>query len=161
MAAFEGTKIGRSLFVERTDGGADYYLAPFYKRVKGRSLVSAVMILDASKGYFREASWTDKPAGELLKVDKNDALRLVRNIITKDYLAQLKAMPKNPVKTYLLRQRDLLRKYTGIFQDLRDADAVLAWEPNGYSPSPYKPYWKIDLNGQLWFVTQEMKVIVK
>ncbi|MCX5668369.1 MAG: hypothetical protein NTY34_08745, partial [Candidatus Omnitrophica bacterium] len=94
-----------------------------------------------------------------LKVSERSARRLVRNIITKDYLAELKALPKTPAKTYLLRQRDLLRKYTGIFQDLRDADAVLAWQPNGHSPSPYKPYWKIGFDGRVWYVTQEMKVI--
>jgi hypothetical protein len=162
VAAFEGTKIGKSIFVERTDPGADYYLAPFYKRVKGKMLVSAVMILDSAEGYFREASWTDKPiAGELLKVDANDALRLVRNIITKDYLAQMRALPRTPAKTYVLRQRDLMRKYIGILRNMRYVNTALIWEPNGYSSSPYKPYWKIELDGQIWFVTQEMKVITK
>ena len=42
---------------------------------------------------------------------------------------------------------------------MRDPDAVLAWEPNGYSASPYEPYWKIDYNGYAWYVTQEGKVI--
>jgi len=159
VSAFENTKMGKPVFVERTDGGADYYLAPFCKRVKGKSLVSAVMILDAAEGYFREASWTDKPAGELLKIDRNDALRLVRNIIKKDLLKELKAIPKKPVKNCLAREKEVSLKYSRILRGLRDADAVLAWKPNGYSPSPYRPYWKIDFDGRVWFVTQEMKVI--
>jgi hypothetical protein len=161
VAAFEGTKMGKSLFVQRTDGGADYYLAPFCKRVKGKSLVSAVMILDASAGYFREASWTDKPAGELLKLSEKSARRLIGNKIKENLLKELKAIPKKPAKNYLAREKELAWKRILLLRDLNDADAVLAWEPNGYSPSPYRPYWKIDLNGQLWYVTQEMKVIGK
>jgi len=159
VAAFEGAKMGKSVFVDRLDGPADYYLAPFYKRVKGKSLLSAVIILDASVGYFKEASWTDKPGGELLNVDKRDALRLVRNRIRKDLLAELKGIPKKPAKNYLLRQRELLRKYSRLLHDMKDAEAILVWKPNSYSPSPYSPYWKIDIDGHTWYVTQEGKVI--
>jgi len=159
VAAFEGAKMGKSVFVDRLDGPADYYLAPFYKRVKGKSLLSAVIILDASVGYFKEASWTDKPGGELLNVDKRDALRLVRNRIRKDLLKELKGIPKKPAKNYLLRQRELLRKYSRLLYDMKDAEAILAWKPNSYSPSPYSPYWKIDVDGHTWYVTQEGKVI--
>ena len=161
VSAFEGTIMGKSVFVDRTDGGADYYLAPFYKRVKGKSLVSAVMILDASAGYFREASWTASPAGELLKISEGEALRLVRNRITKDFLEELRKIPIKPVKNYLLLEKELLRKYTLLLRDMRDAKVVLAWKPNSYSPSPYSPYWKIDVDGHVWYVTQEGKLIPK
>ena len=40
-----------------------------------------------------------------------------------------------------------------------NANAVLAWKPNSYSPSPYMPYWKIDIDGHIWYVTQDSKVI--
>ena len=144
---------------KRQDEGADYYLVPFRKLVNGKSLVSAVVILDASAGYFKEASWTDEPDSELLKVDQKDALRLVRNRITKDLYEEFKAIPKKPAKAYLLRRIELLRRYNLLLTGIKDAEAVLAWKPSSYSPSPYRPYWKVAINGRIWYVTQDMKVL--
>ena len=158
VSAFENTKMGKAVFVDRTDEGADYYLVPFGKSVKGKFLASAVVILDGSAGYFKEASWTDKP-DELLKVSKNNALSLVRKSIVKNFLKEVRNLPKKPIKNYLLLEKELLRKYTQLLNGMRGADAVLVWEPNSYSASPYEPYWKIDYNGYVWYVTQEQKVI--
>ena len=108
VAAFDGANMEKSILVNRTDGGADYYLVPFYKRVKGKSLVSAVIILDASAGYFKEASWTANPE-ELLKLNKNEAIHLVRKSVRKNFLTELAALPKKPVKNYLLLEAELLR----------------------------------------------------
>lgn len=158
VAAFENTKMGVAVFVDRTDGGADYYLVPFGKSVKGKFLASAVVILDASTGYFKEASWTTKPE-ELLTLSKNEAVSLVRKSVRKNFLKELAALPKKPIKNYLSLEAELLRKYTQLFNVMRNADTILAWEPNSYSASPYEPYWRIDYNGYVWYVTQEGKVI--
>lgn len=158
VSAFENTEMSKPVFVDRTDDGSDYYLVPFGKRSKGKFLASAVMILDASAGYFKETSWTDKPE-ELFKVNEQKALQLVRENITIDMLKELKSLPKKPAKTYLLRQRELLRKHAQLLRNMKGADIVLTWKPDGYSISPYEPYWQIDINGSIWYVTQAKRVI--
>ncbi|MBU4488547.1 MAG: VCBS repeat-containing protein [Candidatus Omnitrophica bacterium] len=158
VLAFENTEMGKPVFIERVVEDSDYYLVPFGKRIKGRFLASAVIILDASEGYFKEASWTDKPE-EMLKVNEKKALWLVRRDVTGDFLKELKSLPKKPAKNYLLRQRELLREHNQFLHKMKDADIVLVWEPDGYSSSPYKPYWEIDINGSIWYVTQAEKII--
>ncbi len=43
--------------------------------------------------------------------------------------------------------------------NLEDINAELAWEPR-ISSSPYYPFWKVVLDNEAWFVTQERKVIL-
>jgi len=43
---------------------------------------------------------------------------------------------------------------------LVDSEAELVWEANGYSSSPFKPYWKVIINGETAYVTQEGDVIL-
>jgi len=160
VAAFENTKMGTAVFVDRTDEGADYYLVPFGKNVKGKFLTSAVVILDASTGYFKEASWTDKP-DTLLEVGRGKARHLVRKSIVKYIHTKLNNIPKKPVQKYLSQQKELLQDQSQLLRYLANADIVLAWEPNGPSASPYKPHWKINANGYIWYVTQEGKVIAE
>lgn len=142
-AAFTGAKVGRPIFVRRTDkDNADYYLVPFNKRNKrGGALTSAVIILDANEGYFKEASWTDKPE-VFLKIDKPQAIWLVKKYIW--------ARARNRVSSY---------EYIRLFDYVNSAKAKLIWQSNSHSPSPYKPYWKINANGYIFYVTQEGKVI--
>jgi len=145
VAAFEGAQMGKSILVHRLDNsGADYCLVPFEKKVRGRSyLTSAVLVLDAEKGYFKEASWTDKPQ-QFLPISKAEALLLLRRQLL----------------NILRYNHGTKSKYFRLLQDLRYAKVELVWEPNKYSSSVYSPYWKIEVNGAACFVTQRGKVIV-
>jgi len=70
--------MGKPILVNRLGlENADYYLVPFNKIVKRRGiLTSAVIIIDADKGYFKEATWMNEPQ-EYLKIDKSEAKSLV------------------------------------------------------------------------------------
>lgn len=132
VAAFKDTQMGASILVDRIDiGGSDYYLVPFGKFIEGKFLASAVIMLDANNGYFREASWTKEPE-KFLKVDKTRAIDLVM-------------------------KRQAYATADSSYIQTREAELI--WKPNGYSSSPYKPYWKVYINGRIWYVTQEEKVI--
>ncbi|MFH1504404.1 MAG: S8 family serine peptidase [Candidatus Omnitrophota bacterium] len=37
----------------------------------------------------------------------------------------------------------------------------LAWKPQGYSESPFYPYWKISANNEIYFVNQDKEIIKK
>ena len=173
--AFEGTKIGEYVLVHRLDSeNADYYLVPFGKNVKRRGfLTSGVIILDAALGYFKEASWTKEPE-TLLEVDAQRAITLVRRYIIKSYHEELKELMQkyrygysgkkgefyHRYHTQLRReQQELIRKHIRILRLIRYAETQLVWESNSYSPSPYKPYWKVDVDTYTWYVTQGGRVI--
>ena len=64
-----------------------------------------------------------------------------------------------PAKKSLVERANLYRKYVAMLYYLDKAKLELSWQANGYSPSPYKPYWKIDASGYVWVVTQDKKVI--
>lgn len=142
VAAFSGSRAGRPFLVSRPDNNLDYYLVPFNKQdKKGRVLTQAVVILDAKDGHFKEASWTDKPE-VFLKVHKQMAVELVRRYILAN--ARNQRLSAGFIK---------LRNY------VTGAGAQLIWEPNSYSSSPYKPYWRVDANGYIFYVTENKKVI--
>jgi hypothetical protein len=159
--AFTATIRGRPLLVKRADTeGSGYYLLPFNKRDKrGRILTSAVIILDAGAGYFKEASWTQAPE-KFLKVGDKEAIGLITNYLLKDLSANLKKLRRIPYRSYL-KQRDILIKdYRKLLGYLRKAKLELLWRPDAsYSLNPYQPYWKIDANGYIWLVTQAGKII--
>jgi hypothetical protein len=86
VKAFEDTLPDTPILVKRLDKkGGDYYLIPYLKQVKVKSgrlyyyryLVSGVMVIDARKGYFKEASWMKTPA-EYTIISKAAAIQLVR-----------------------------------------------------------------------------------
>lgn len=180
VAAFEKTKMKKSILVRRIDKeNSDYYLVPFAKRVRKKAgyLTSAVIMLDAESGFFKEASWTENPE-IFLKVGKNKAIKLIRTYILKErrrdlriiaerlkrlYAMKKRRMPKRLyailIKRYIAQRQEMLRKYAKLLRYVNNAKAQLVWEPNSYSNSPYKPYWKIDINGYIWHVTQERKII--
>lgn len=157
---FSGTIKGNAVPVKRIDiENSDYYLVPFNKAdKKGRVLTSAVIILDADDGYFKEASWT-KASEKFLAVDKKEAINLIIRYILNDFSIKLSKLPKAPLKSYLKRKEDLYRDYRKLLSYVRNTVAELIWEPNSsYSLSPYQPYWKIDVSGYIWYVTQKSKV---
>jgi len=135
-AAFEGTKMGKPVLVKRTDNNTTYYLVPFKKTLKiktGKKTTAltgatGVIMLDTSDGHFKQAAWAQQPQ-EYLPVTKEKAIRLVEAAIKKE----------------------------GNKAKFGKAAAELAWQPNAYSESPFKPYWVIGLNGEKWAVTQEGK----
>lgn len=160
QALFSGTRKGNPVLVKRIDiENSNYYLVPFNKADKKRRvLTSAVIILDADTGYFKEASWT-KSSEKFLAVDKKEAIHLITRYILNDFSIKLSKLPGAPLKSYLKRKGDLYRDYWKLLSYLRNAGAELLWEPNSsYSLSPYQPYWKIDTSGYIWYVTQEAKV---
>jgi len=100
-----------------------------------------VILLDANKGYFKEASWTKEPV-RFLRVNEKDAVRLITNSILKD------------------REVKLGQKYARIIAYVQNSKAELNWKPNSpYSSSPYQPYWRVDANGYIIYVTQGSKVV--
>ncbi|MGD0336612.1 MAG: hypothetical protein ABSB18_05875 [Candidatus Omnitrophota bacterium] len=159
--AFTATIRGRPLLVKRTDTeGSGYYLLPFNKRDKrGRLLTSAVIILDANAGYFKEASWTEVPE-KFLKVGNKEAVELITNYLLKDLSVKLNKLRRTPYNAYL-KQRDILIKdYRKLLGYLRGAKLELLWSSGtSYSLSPYEPYWKIDANGYIWYVMQTGEII--
>jgi hypothetical protein len=129
IEAFDKMEMGEPLLVRRLDDASqDYYLAPFGKVKEKRKEFTAtgVIILDAEEGYFKEASWT-KEAEKFPNISKEKAV----DIAVKYFLRITKRQPIE----YLTVQ--------------------LVWEPNGLSPSPYKPYWEININDYTFYVTQE------
>lgn len=159
VAAFEGTKMKRPFLVHRLDKeNADYYLVPFAKKGGRRYLTSAVVILDSKEGYFKEASWTQKPE-RFLNVTKQKAMRLIRRSVYDTMRDELRQIPRRPKRKYSRERMKIWRKYAKLFRYTKNAQAQLVWEPNSYSTSPYKPYWKVDMNGYVWYVTQEKEII--
>lgn len=159
VTAFEGTRAGKPILVRRMDRkNADYYLVPFGKHDnKGIFLVSGVIILDANDGHFKEASWTEKPE-RFLKVDRNQAIRLVQKYILEDFSAKLRKLRQDP-RRYSLQITDFYSDYSRLLRYLNLAKTQLLWQPTSESPCPYRPYWRVDANGYAWIVTQEGKII--
>lgn len=159
VSAFENTEIGKAVFVYRTDGGADYYLVPFNKRVKkGKFLTSAVMVLDAKDGYFKETSWTNNPEAFLV-VGRAGAMRIIERYLLQKRSEELKDVPKKPVIKYAQKINEIVRKYSALLRNIRYAETDLIWEPGKYSTSPYKPYWRVDVDGNVWYVTQDGAIL--
>ena len=159
VAAFDGAQMDKPILVTRTDeAGCDYYLVPFGEKSSARAfLVSGVIILDAKEGYFKEASWT-RSHERLIKVDKSEAIKLIRQRLLADMrreLRDLKPPHKRQASQYYIAYSRILRKYNKLLSSLARAKPQLAWAPAGYSSSPYKPYWKIDFGGGSWYVTQD------
>lgn len=184
--AFNNTNALDPILVKRTDQkNSDYYLLPYAKINKkgsGANLVSAVMMIDAQDGHFKEASWTKNPQ-VLIKTDKAKAINLAKTQVWKNFSQKVASLPKPPVyrpyykwgwlRTYYQRwykqeynrwYANYIRQYYALYFDylklngyLNKATAELNWQPKGISTSPYEPYWKIDANGYIWYVTQEGK----
>ncbi len=144
--AFNGARPGKPILVKRFDKTfSNYYLVPFGKPSRyGVFLVSGVIILDAQDGHFKEASWTQTPE-KFLNVDKAQAIRLIQSYVLSDYQGE-----KHSRNQYI--------DYCKLLTFINNASAELIWQPNSYSSSPYKPYWKINTNGYIWYVTQEGNV---
>jgi hypothetical protein len=117
--------------VHDLEGDQNYYLVPFNKH----GLVSGVIMLDAKEGYFKQASWTTEPE-QYPVVGEQNAVSLVKGEI-------------NPKPTESLAVE---------FNSFEEASAQLAWQPNNYSKSPFKPYWIIEMECGKWIATQEGKL---
>ncbi|MBN2067727.1 MAG: right-handed parallel beta-helix repeat-containing protein [Candidatus Diapherotrites archaeon] len=123
VSAFEEAEMAEPLLVK---SAKDYYLVPFTKE----GLTSAVIMLDAEQGYFKQASWAEQPlqylAGEV------DALEMVKQAA-------------NPERTGSIKIE---------FSLLDEASQALYWEQSEYSSSPFKPYWVVEAGGCSWIATQ-------
>ncbi len=85
--AFEDTYPGAPILVRRMDTkDGDYCIIPYYKKAAPkiaqytqsyRYLTAGVIIVDAKNGYFKEASWTEKPADYII-MSREDAVGLAR-----------------------------------------------------------------------------------
>lgn len=160
VKAFEGAKMRKPILVKRPDmKNSDYYLVPFNSPVKGkRSLTSAVIILDANDGYFKGASWTDEPE-RFLKIREKEAIKLVKRYIKQKRRGEIKSLPGKPGKRFKKIKKIIRQKYKKLLRHIKDAEARLVWEPNNYSASPFNPYWEVDVNGYIWYITQDGEVI--
>jgi hypothetical protein len=131
IAAFENAEMSEPLLVQELDKGQNYYLVPFNKQ----GLTTGVIMLDAHQGYFKQAAWTTEPE-QYPAVGEQNAVSLVKREI-------------NPKPTESLAVE---------FNSFEEASAQLAWQPNNYSQSPFKPYWVIEMDGGKWIATQEGKL---
>lgn len=159
VAAFDGTKSGKAVCVRRQDiKGADYYLVPFGRNIKGNNaLASGVIILDALDGHFKEASWTDKPE-QFFQVEKNQAILLLYRYALNDYYDKIKKIKRDNGLSSLQQCNSLYKNYSRLLGYIYRSTAQLIWQPGNYSASPYMPYWRLEANGYVWYVTQDGKV---
>jgi len=162
ITAFETTNRGNPVLVKFADknNSAGFYLVPFNKINKKRqSLTSAVIMLDASDGHFKEASWTKEPVN-FLPVDRSKAINLVINSILRNFAIDIRKTYNIPIRIRNKQRAVIYRDYARLINYIRAASAELLWKPNSkLSLSPYQPYWKINGNGYIWLVTQEGKII--
>ncbi len=161
VAAFEDCQMGRVIRVHRTDvEHGDYYLVPFQKVANNKNqLTSAVVILNVEDGSFKEVSWTTTPE-KFLRVNKMEAVNLVRVAVIKNLLKELAALSHGKVRDYRVKRNNLVRNYLRTMSYLRSSKSTLLWEPHSrYSLNPYRPYWKIGFGMDAWYVTQEGKIL--
>ena len=159
VACFSGTEMGEPVLVKRIDAeDLDYYLVPFGKEVKAEFLASAVIILDANQGYFKEANWTEEPKS-LLNLSQESAIVLIREHLLKKRSDELSNLPGTRGWEFINQWLEIWRKYAQLIDSLKYAGAELIWKPASLSASPYEPYWKIEGNGDIWYVTQEGEVV--
>jgi hypothetical protein len=153
---FDSARMRKPIKIKRLDrDDADYYLIPFDRVDTHKGfLTTAVIILDAKNGYFKEASWTLNPE-KLIPVSKVDALRCIRHYIMRQMCVDIRKEKKKENRVIIQA------KYQLFLQSIQRRDVVseLVWEPQGVSGTPYKPYWHVDVNGYEWYVTQDKKVI--
>jgi hypothetical protein len=159
-SAFNNTKQGEPILVKRNDtDNSDYYLVPFNKFEKNRTrLTSAVAILDSRNGYFKEASWTKVPE-RFLRVSNINAINLINVYLLNDLNKRLNKLPKKPLGNYVKERNALIMNYRKLLLYVRKAKMELQWsQHSAYSSSPYQPYYKVNANGYIWYVTQDGKV---
>jgi len=137
--AFEGSREGKRVLVTRTNDGKNYYVITFEKNLNGEILTSAAIIVDADSGIFREASWVSEPEdyGWISKKEATDKA--------------LKYYLKRPRKGY---KNVLIEEFY-----IKDITAEFVWEPGKITSSPFQPYWKITVNGKVFYVKNDGTVI--
>lgn len=126
VSAFSETEMQGPVRVQGAGGVSDYYLVPFNKL----GLTSGVIMLDASQGFFRQATWASSPQ-EYLPMTKENAFSIILDSMTSQ------------------AQKD---EFNSSITKIKSA---LVWAPNKYSQNPWQPYWQIELNAKKWFVTQD------
>ena len=69
------------------------------------------------------------------------------------------AWVKEPVEYPLINKEQaekiVLQRYRNHGASLIKTELI--WEPSEGFPTPYYPYWKIDVDGMIWYVTQDSK----
>lgn len=159
IKAFTGTRKAKPILVNNPGNKKlNYYLLPFNRYVKGKFLTSAVVVLNADDGCFKEASWAETPK-KFFPVGKSYAISLIKQLVTKEFSKELRNLRKYSGKKYRSEIVKLYIKYGKLFYYINKAKTQLLWQPGGYSQSPYKPYWEVNANGYIWFVTQDKDVI--
>ena len=168
VAAFEGTIKGKAIKVNASGGVDDYYLVPFEKRGKA----TGVIMLDAEDCHFRQATWAIEPEN-YLPVSEQDAISAAweqaqleaRGCVSKaeKQLEECKTECGKPgaeqtEKCGLECANGCLKDAEGCNATAEPKQAELAWEPNAYSQTPFKPWWAVTANCGAWVVTQEGKV---
>jgi len=109
----------------------DYYLVIFDKNLKRMPLTSAVLIVDANNYALREASWVKAPVF-YPRLDANQAILLAQRKASVLYWRSKMAVA---------------------------SQAELVWQAGKISTSPYKPFWRVVVGNNVWFVTQEGLVV--
>ncbi len=158
--AFEDCQMGKVVRVHRPDiVQGDYHLVAFNKSKNNtNNLTSAVIIINAVDGSFKEVSWTQTPE-KFLPVDKKKAIELIKSDVIKNLLKNLTILSRSQPRDQIKKRLLLIKEYIQTMTDLKNPQATLLWEPhNPYSLTAYRPYWQIQVPSLSWYVTQEEKV---
>lgn len=133
QAATKGVFSRRPLKVKMLEDPAKfYYLVPLDKSRGKNTLTSAVLVMDGSDFSFKEASWVKTPV-KFPNLSKREAITLIKkSTSTQAFIGKRKAPEK--------------------------ARAELVWQPGEISSSPYRPFWRVTIGNNSWFVTEEGSV---
>ncbi len=129
-AAVEGSIAREFIKVEREDNNSSYYIIPFDKYSKGQFLTYAAIIIDGATGAFKQASWVKEPL-TFVPIDKSKAEGLAQEAYQQAY-----------------------------FGHPQSIESRLIWQPQGLSSSPFFPYWKVTIDNQTFYVTQDAKLTI-
>ncbi len=126
LNAIEGTELGEPLFVKEIVQGRDYYLVPCNKETGA----TAVVVVDAEQGYFRELTILYQPI-KYLPVNKQDMLAMINELVQPNSI-------ENPKVEFVY-----------------DVNKELQWQAGQYSQSPFTPFWVVEIENGQWIVDQE------
>lgn len=136
--AFEGAEFGKQILVSREDG--DYNIITFEKNIDSRIFTTVAIIVDSETGAFKEGTWTNDYTSDYTWMDEKLAI--------KKAMAQYVKMPKKSIP----------KKTIGVIESIwliNEIESEFMWEPGMITNSPFQPYWKITIDGYVFYVQND------
>jgi YVTN family beta-propeller protein len=131
VKAFSGTEMGKPILVRRTDDDNLSYYLVPFGLYSDSSFLSTGVVITDADTSYFKEASWTREPEKFLRVNEERAIYLVKRKL------KLTTTTSSSISTELV------------------------WEPNSYSPSPYKPYWAVNVNGRIWYVTQDERIIAK